>query len=153
MTAAKANQGFSVSAHKAGTNVSEFKAMNAKGFVRVSTKSKTEIEGRWLMKVQVIQGLSPEEIQAKFALPNVSNKITDANIPNGTVLRSRIAGANNRGAGGGVQYEIMRGRVGFGDVRSLEPVLSPMIEAVPIEPIEPIIPEIISSNELYSRSK
>ena len=119
LSAAKANEGFGVAPYKAGTSVNEFQAMNAKGFVRVSTENQTEIGGRWLMKASDIKGLTPQEIQAKFALPNVPTRVADAQIPNGAVLRSGIAGENIWGPGGGTQYQIMQGKVGFDNVRPL----------------------------------
>jgi RHS repeat-associated protein len=143
LTAAKANSEFPVAAYKAGTSVSEFTVKNAKGFVRVSTEGKTDIEGRWLMKAKDIAGLSPEEIQAKFALPNTPTRVADANVPNGTIMRTGVAGANKWGPGGGIQYQIMRGEAEFENVRPLtEPVVTPF-EVLPVEPIEPIEPIII----------
>jgi RHS repeat-associated protein len=150
LTAAQANQGFRFAPFKAGTSVSEFKSLNARGFVRVSTKGTTQVEGQWIMKGRDIEGLNPEQIQAKYSLPNTPDNISDVDIPNGTIMRSGIAGAAFGQKGGGVQYQL-RGRASFGNTRLLEPVISPMENTIktetvepmePIEPIEPIEPFI-----------
>jgi hypothetical protein len=66
--------------------------------------------GGWVMKAEEIQGLTPQQIQNKFALPEVPKYVCDVNIPSGTTIRCGIAGPQPEfgGLGGGVQFDLMQ---------------------------------------------
>ena len=150
LTATEANAGFGQAPYMTGRSVYQFKSFNAKGFVRVSTEGKTDVAGRWIMKAKDIEGLTPEEIQAKFALPNTPNKVADVEIPNGITIRSGTAAPAFGQTGGGTQYQLMESGATFENVRLLEPVPLTnsfnVTEAGPVEtpqtmelPPEPIV--------------
>ena len=78
------------------------------GFVRVFTQGKTQPSGKWIMKTEDIKGLTPKQIQQKYALPNLPTHIVNAQIPKGTKLRAGKVGANYGSQGGNVQYELLQ---------------------------------------------
>ena len=89
-------------------------------FVRVFTFGKTEPAGRWMMKADDIKGLTPKQIQQKYALPNLPTHISDVNIPKGTGIRSGKVGANYGSNGGNTQYELLeRLEDAFSNTRSI----------------------------------
>ncbi|MBR1943526.1 hypothetical protein IJ843_07310 [bacterium] len=64
-------------------------------------------KGSWVMALEDIQGLTPEQIKDKFALPGMPSHVVELDLPAGTEL---ITGACNPlegwGRGGGTQYFI-----------------------------------------------
>ncbi|MDD5152001.1 MAG: hypothetical protein PHC28_16230, partial [Flavobacterium sp.] len=54
-------------------------------YVRVYTENITAPDRSWMMKPEDIEGLSPAEIQAKFALPNEPTHIVDVNAEGATI--------------------------------------------------------------------
>src|SRR5262249_8938070 len=50
-------------------NVTEITLFRSAKYVRVYTQGRTKPVGAWIMDASEIQGLSPSEIQQKFALP------------------------------------------------------------------------------------
>lgn len=66
-------------------------------------------KGGWIMKAENIQGLTPKQIQAKFALPAEPNFVVDVNVPTGTKLRCGIANEVPEWSqpGGGFQFDTM----------------------------------------------
>ena len=135
LAAAEANIGFKVAPYKAGTFVREFEAQNLKGFVRVFSKGTTKMEGQWIMKAEDIEGLTPQEIQSKFSLPNTPDHVSDVEIPNGTVIREGEASAAFDQDGGGIQYQL-KGRASFNNPRALETTILPMENTNPVNPEE-----------------
>lgn len=77
-------------------------------FVRVHTASNKG--GHWIMRRRDIEGLSPNEIRERYALPGTPTHVSDVMLPKGTRLR---IGTVNEGGGGVVQYEI-QGRYQLG---------------------------------------
>lgn len=73
-------------------------------FVRVYTDHK---QGRWLMRESDIRGLTPRQIQKKFALPDEPTKITNVRVSSGTTIRYGRVRENYDHTGGGRQYELL----------------------------------------------
>ncbi|MFD1739550.1 hypothetical protein ACFSCX_24005 [Bacillus salitolerans] len=92
--------------YKSGTFVAEFTTTTDIRFVRVHGSNNRERS--WVMKMEEIEGLTPEQIKEKFALPETPHYITDVYIPKGTRMRVGIAGENKFGPGGGIQYELLQ---------------------------------------------
>jgi len=62
----------------------------------------------WMMRAKDIEGLSPIEIQQKYALPELPKYVSYVHVPAGTRIRVGIAGAQvDWGYGGGTQYELL----------------------------------------------
>lgn len=73
-------------------------------FVCVYDKVNSRMQGGWVMKAEDIAGLTPQEIQNKFALPNTPQYICDVNLEVGTRLRTGEVNPLFRFDGGGQQY-------------------------------------------------
>jgi filamentous hemagglutinin len=59
------------------------------------------------MKDSDIKGLTPKEIQDKFALPYLPDHVVDVKPPKGIKMRTGVAKENFNGNGGGTQYELL----------------------------------------------
>lgn len=90
-------------------------------FCRVYDGENSGMYGGWVMKQSDIEGLTPEEIQDKFALPQKPCKMCDVTIPAGTKMRTGLCNPlDGWGKGGGVQFDLMGQRVGeFDNERDL----------------------------------
>jgi hypothetical protein len=91
--------------YKAGTITTEFTTTAEKNFVRVHGPNNRE--RAWVMEKSEIEGLTPEQIKDKFALPETPTYITDVKVPKDTRMRMGIAGRNKFGSGEGIQYELL----------------------------------------------
>lgn len=91
-------------------------------FCRVYDGENSGMYGGWVMKQSDLEGLTPEEIQDKFALPQKPIKICDVTIPAGTTMRTGLCNPlEGWGKGGGVQFDLMGQRVGkFDNERDLQ---------------------------------
>lgn len=74
--------------YKPGTSVTEIQLTENATYVRVYDKVNSRMQGGWVMKAEDIGGLTPQEIQNKFALPNIPKYICDVNLEAGTRLRA-----------------------------------------------------------------
>lgn len=74
-------------------------------FVRVFEKEKFA-EGSWVCNPADIAGLSPAQIQEKFALPQEPKMICDINVPAGTIIYSGTVNSAFHSSGMGIQYEL-----------------------------------------------
>lgn len=101
--------GYSNPPYRADSPAAQFSLSNSKQYVRVYTDQGRGIEyGKWIMRAEDIQGLTPAQIRDKFALPSLPTHICDVNVPAGTQLHTGIAGPiNGWGNGGGLQYDII----------------------------------------------
>lgn len=72
-------------------------------------KSLTEQQyGKWIMRAEDIQGLTPAQIMDKYALPNLPTHICDVTIPANTTVRTGIVNKVEAwGNGGGIQFELL----------------------------------------------
>ncbi|HBF37151.1 MAG TPA: hypothetical protein DDW50_07505 [Firmicutes bacterium] len=91
--------------YKLNTNVTEFTTTSETDFVRVHGLNNRERS--WLMKKSEIEGLTPEQIKDKFALPETPTLITEVKVPPNTRMRVGEASGNKFGHGGGTQYELL----------------------------------------------
>ena len=79
--------------------------------------------GGWMMDASDIKGLSPQEIQNKFALPELPTQVSDVLVPSGTQVRIGVAGkVDGWGNGGGVQVQALQDipQNAFTNTRNLE---------------------------------
>lgn len=106
-------QGLKNAPYKPNTAVLEIKLTEKKTFVRVYDNEISGMKGGWIMEKESIEGLTPKQIQDKFALPAEPKYICDVELPAGTQLRKGITGpVDGWGNGGGVQYDMMGKRAG-----------------------------------------
>jgi RHS repeat-associated protein len=142
-----ANQAYKVPAYAKGTMVTQYRTTMKQKFVRVfNSKNGNTAQGRWMMKESEIQGLSPEQIQQRFALPgqNAPSEIVEVEVPAGTLMQVGYAGTNAWGTGGGVQYELLQEipLASFGAPTGLPiPSVPTELPTMPEFPTEPVIPE------------
>ena len=72
--------------YKPNAKVTEFTTMRDEVFVRVhGAENKC---GPWMMHEAAIRGLSPEQIKAKFNLPDTPTHVSTVTVPAGTRMRS-----------------------------------------------------------------
>ena len=141
-----ANKAYSQPPYAKGTTVTQYRTTVKQKFVRVfNSKNGNSAQGKWMMKESEIQGLTPEQIQSKFALPGqaLPNEIVEVEVPAGTLMQVGYAGTNAFGTGGGVQFEALEAlpTSAFGTPTAL-PVPSVPMEVPAVGfPEEPIIPE------------
>ena len=91
--------------YSSGTITTEFTTTSERTFVRVHGLGNRE--RAWIMEKSEIEGLTPEQIKDKFALPEIPTFITDVKVPEGTRMRMGEAGRNKFGRGEGIQYELL----------------------------------------------
>lgn len=77
--------------------------------IDVNDRDNSGREGSWLMPIDELQGLTPEEIRDKYALPSVPVKMCEVIVPKGTELRKGLCGAiEDWGKGGGTQFHSLQ---------------------------------------------
>lgn len=105
---AEANQGFGKPPFAADKPVIEGKLAEDTKFVRLYDGENSGQMGRWMMPESEVSGLTPAQIQQKFALPQAPTMVSDVNVPAGTVVRVGEAGSiPGWGSGGGTQIQLM----------------------------------------------
>jgi hypothetical protein len=74
------------------------------------------------MNAKDIEGLTPKQIQDKFALPNTPKYVCDVELEAGTHIRvGEVNPLDGWGTGGGIQYDLIGQRIGkFINERPLE---------------------------------
>lgn len=93
--------------YEVGTPVVEFSQNSTTQYVRVYTTGTTQPTGKWIMKYSDIHGLTPAQIQSKFALPNTPTHYCFVNVPKGIQMYAGIVGENyGYTAGQAVQFEL-----------------------------------------------
>lgn len=98
------------------TKVQQIKLEEDTTFCRVYDGVNSGMYGGWVMKKTDIEGLTPEQIQDKFALPQKPCKMCDVTLPKGTEMRTGLCNPlEGWGKGGGVQFDLMGQRVGVFD--------------------------------------
>ena len=93
--------------YKPNTIVTEFELTTNKTFVRVYNKINSRQQGGWIMDMDEIKGLSPKEIQNKFALPYEPVYICDVYLESGVKLRYGEVNPLFGFDGGGMQYDLL----------------------------------------------
>ena len=110
--------------YKPGTIVKEIELTENTTFVRVDDNMPdgSGMYGSWVMKAEDIEGLTPLEIQNKFALPNTPKYVCDVELEAGTHIRvGEVNPLEGWGSGGGTQYDLIGQRIGdFKNERLLE---------------------------------
>ena len=110
--------------YKPGTMVEEIELTETTTFVRVydNMPNGSGMYGSWVMKAEDIEGLTPQEIQNKFALPNTPKYVCDVELEAGTHIRvGEVNALDGWGSGGGTQYDLIGQRIGdFKNERLLE---------------------------------
>ena len=89
------------------TSVTEIQLTENATYVRVYDKVNSRMQGGWVMKAEDIVGLTPQEIQNKFALPNTPKYICDVNLEAVTRLRTGEVNPLFGFDGGGQQYDLI----------------------------------------------
>ena len=101
--------------YKPGTVVKELELTENTKFVRVydNEPGGSGMYGGWVMKAEDIAGLTPTEIQDKFALPSTPKYVCDVELDAGTHIRvGEVNPLDGWGNGGGTQYDLMGQRTG-----------------------------------------
>ncbi|RGK37725.1 hypothetical protein DXD13_16340 [Agathobacter rectalis] len=110
--------------YKPGTLVKEIELTENTTFVRVydNMPDGSGMYGSWIMRAYDIEGLTPLEIQNKFALPNTPKYVCDVELEAGTHIRvGEVNPLDGWGNGGGTQYDLIGQRIGnFKNERLLE---------------------------------
>ena len=110
--------------YKPGTLVKEIELIENTTFVRVydNMPDGSGMYGSWVMRAYDIEGLTPLEIQNKFALPNTPKYVCDVELEAGTHIRvGEVNSLDGWGNGGGTQYDLIGQRIGnFKNERLLE---------------------------------
>jgi len=81
-------------------------------FVRTYDGKSSGKAGSWVMRYEDIEGLTPEQIADKFALPQVPKYICDVELKEGTCLRTGECNPLYGFKGGGQQFDLMGVRTG-----------------------------------------
>lgn len=88
--------------YKPQTPVVEYQQTSSTEYVRVYTQGKKY--GRWMMKYSDIQGLTPAQIQSKYALPTTPTHYCFVTVPSGTTVYVGVV--NQSSIAGTLQYEV-----------------------------------------------
>ncbi len=100
-----ASRGYTNPPYKENTPVVSFKTSQNTSFVRVYGGNVKQA-GSWIMRASDIEGLTPQQIQSKFALEHTPTYITDVNIPSGINIYTGITKSNFNQPGGGIQFDL-----------------------------------------------
>ncbi len=138
LSAEKANVPFMVEGKKlpyaANTRARIIQLENERIFVRVHGEGNQARP--WMMRREEVQGLTPQQIQDKFALPELPTYISEVHAPSGSYLQVGAAASQvGWGTGGGIQYQFLQ-RVDegwFANKQLLENYLyqTPTVRALP----------------------
>ena len=105
--------GYSNPPYKLGTDVEIITITKKSKFVRVYDGEISGQFGGWLMNIDDIKGLTPEQIRDLYALPATPKYMTDVIIEPGTKIRTGIVNPlEGWGSGGARQYDLMGQRIG-----------------------------------------
>lgn len=91
--------------YKPGTQVLEFRAQADEVFVRVHGEANQARS--WMMRAEDIQGLTPEQIRSKFALPELPSFVSEVHVPAGTAVRTGVVNPIFGGTGNATQFELL----------------------------------------------
>ena len=104
--------GYSQSPYTPNTKVDTIQLTESTQYVRVYDGVNSQQAGGWLMRAEDIAGLTPQQIQNKFALPSTPLYVTDVVLEAGTVLRTGTANGLFGFSGGGTQFDLMGQYIG-----------------------------------------
>lgn len=86
----KGEKGYKNPPYNKKTVVQDFTLNENTKFVRVYDGEGSGLKGGWIMKENDISGMSPKQIQEKFALPAEPVCVGEVTIPRGSTLRMGI---------------------------------------------------------------
>lgn len=93
--------------YKLGGKVQSIELTEDTTFVRVYSKGQSNMKGQWVMRKEDVQGLTPNEIKNKFALPDEPQYMCEVDLPKGTRMHKGTANkVDGWGNGGGTQYDL-----------------------------------------------
>lgn len=102
----KVEKGYENPPYTSKTVVQDIHTLSDETFVRVYDGDVSGLKGGWLMKADDVKGLTPKQIQEKFALPAEPIYIGEVNIPKGSNLRVGEVAENFGYKGGGIQFDL-----------------------------------------------
>lgn|GEM_PF-2528206 len=108
----KEEMGYDEPPYKPGTITQEIELSENTTFVRVYDGENSGMYGGWFIKGEDIKGLTPAQIQDKFALPTTPKYVVDLKLDAGTRIRTGSANPLFGQEGGGQQFDLMGHRVG-----------------------------------------
>ena len=109
----KTEMGYDNPPYKPGTSVDIISLKRETTFVRVYDGEVSGQFGGWLINLDDIKGLTPEEIRDVYALPAIPKYMTDVTLESGTTLRTGIVNPlEGWGKGGARQFDLMGQRTG-----------------------------------------
>ncbi|MCC5804382.1 ribonuclease YeeF family protein [Rossellomorea vietnamensis] len=108
----KEEMGYNEPPYKTGTLAHEIELTEKSTFVRVYDGENSGMYGGWFMKGDDIKGLTPAQIQEKFALPITPKFVADVELDVGTRIRTGTVNPLFGFEGGGQQFDLMGQRVG-----------------------------------------
>ena len=115
-----ASKGYDNPPYTEKTVVQEIKLKEDTIFVRVYDGENSGLYGGWVMKVEDIKGLTPAQIQDKFALPTTPKYIAEVKLNAGDTLRMGEANPIFGFDGGGTQFDLMGQYMGeFNEIGNL----------------------------------
>ena len=100
------------SPYKEKTVVQDITLTEDTKFVRVYDGVNSNLEGGWAMRAEDIKGLTPKEIQAKFALEYEPKFIGEVELKAGDTVRLGEVGPNFGFDGGGIQIDLQQQWIG-----------------------------------------
>ncbi|MFD1738084.1 hypothetical protein ACFSCX_16235, partial [Bacillus salitolerans] len=104
--------GYTEAPYKPSSVVDTIELTEQTQFVRVYDGISSMQAGGWVMKAEDIAGLTPQQIQNKFALPSTPKYVTDVVFESGTKLRTGTANGIFGFDGGGTQFDLMGQYIG-----------------------------------------
>ena len=109
------------SPYKEKTVVQDITLTEDTKFVRVYDGVNSNLEGGWVMRAEDIKGLTPKEIQAKFALEYEPKFIGEVELKAGDTVRLGEVGPNFGFDGGGIQIDLQQQWIGdFAELGKIE---------------------------------
>ena len=113
-------KGYNNPPYKPGTTVHDVVLNKDVSFVRVYDNEFSSLKGGWIMRPEDIKGLSPAQIQEKFALPTTPRYIGEVKLKAGDVIRVGEVNRNYGFNGGGMQFDLKGQYIGeFSEIGDL----------------------------------
>ena len=92
--------------YKLGTRVTEFTTTTKEIYIRFHGESNKARS--WMMKRESVHNMTPQQIQSKYALPELPTLMSEVHVPVGTRIRTGKVNPVFGGAGGATQYELLQ---------------------------------------------
>ncbi len=89
-----------------GTRVTEFTTTVDDVYVRVH--GETNKARSWMMKRESVDGLTPQQIKSKYALPEIPTYVSEVHVPSGTRVRTGKVNPVFDENGNATQYELLQ---------------------------------------------